>query len=200
MHFLQVAATAVSLLAVHSTAAAIPSDEIADTVFLESSVDAISLEPRATTSNTWTDSILSTHNAARAKYGAKALTLNTALNASTTAYAAQCVFAHSKQDPAGQYGENLYASTSSTTGMKDAVNSWVAEVAKYNYSKPEFSSATGHFTQVVWKNTKTVTCAIASCKKGTIFADYASKYIVCRYTPPGNYVGQFAANVGKPVS
>jgi pathogenesis-related protein 1 len=200
MHFFKVAATAVSLLAAHTTAAAIPSDEIADTITLESSVDAISLEPRAATADAWSASILSTHNAARTKYGAKALTLNTAMNASTTAYAAKCVFAHSTQNPAGQYGENLFASTASTTGMKDAVNNWVAEVAKYNYSKPEFSAATGHFTQVVWKNTKTVTCAMASCKKGTIFADYASKYIVCRYTPPGNYAGQFAANVGKPVS
>jgi pathogenesis-related protein 1 len=104
------------------------------------------------------------------------------------------------QTPAGQYGENLYAGTAATTGINDAVSNWMGEVVNYNYSNPGFSSTTGHFTQVVWKATKQVTCALAACPKGTIFANYASRYIVCRYLPPGNYIGQFAQNVGRPVT
>ncbi|KAF8990188.1 CAP domain-containing protein, partial [Cyathus striatus] len=57
-------------------------------------------------------------------------------------------------------------------------------------NSPGFSSASGHFTQVVWKSTTSVACAITSCPAGTIFGQ-ASKYVVCRYAPPGNYPGQF---------
>ena len=81
--------------------------------------------------------------------------------------------------------------------------------AKYDYNHPGFSSATGHFTQVsfsskfplwpelidgypqvVWKGSKQVACAIANCGAGTIFGQ-PSKMIVCRYSPPGNVLGQF---------
>ncbi|KAJ3860063.1 CAP domain-containing protein, partial [Lentinula novae-zelandiae] len=53
---------------------------------------------------------------------------------------------------------------------------------------PTFSSSTGHFTQVVWKSTTSVACAIATCN----FLGNGTGYLVCRYDPPGNYLGQFA--------
>jgi uncharacterized protein YkwD len=31
---------------------------------------------------------------------------------------------------------------------------WYNEISKYNFNSPGFSSGTGHFTQVVWKNSK----------------------------------------------
>lgn len=64
------------------------------------------------------------------------------------------------------------------------------EASKYDYNHPGFSSATGHFTQVVWKGSKQVACAIANCGAGTIFGQ-ASKYVVCRYSPAGNVIGHF---------
>ena len=44
--------------------------------------------------------------------------------------------------------------------------------------------------QVVWKSTTQVACAVANCAAGTIFSQ-PSNFVVCRYTPPGNYAGQF---------
>lgn len=64
------------------------------------------------------------------------------------------------------------------------------EASKYDYNHPGFSSGTGHFTQVVWKGSKQVACAIANCGAGTIFGQ-ASKYVVCRYSPAGNIIGHF---------
>ncbi|KIY73823.1 PR-1-like protein, partial [Cylindrobasidium torrendii FP15055 ss-10] len=125
-----------------------------------------------------------------AKYGASSLTWNPSLYAATLAWAQACNFQHST--PNGAYGENLAASTSSTYNVQNAVTDWMGEAAQYNYNSPGFSSATGHFTQVVWKGTTQVACAVASCAADKIFPGRTSQYVVCRYTPPGNYNNQFA--------
>ena len=59
--------------------------------------------------------------------------------------------------------------------------------AQYNASNPQPS----HFTQVVWKGTTQVGCAVATCNN--IFpAKYGpAKYYVCEYYPQGNIIGQF---------
>ena len=44
--------------------------------------------------------------------------------------------------------------------------------------------AVGHYTQIIWRNTKSVGCAVANASNGS------ARY-VCRYDPPGNYVGQY---------
>lgn len=48
--------------------------------------------------------------------------------------------------------------------------------------------ATGHFTQVVWKESQKLGVGVARSSSGRV-------YVVAQYTPPGNYLGQFQANV-----
>jgi len=51
---------------------------------------------------------------------------------------------------------------------------------------------TGHFTQVVWKGSQ---------KLGVGFAyssDRKKVYVVAHYSPPGNFIGQYAQNVLRP--
>lgn len=82
--------------------------------------------------------------------------------------------------------------------------------ALYDFNKPGYSSATGHFTQIVWKGTGKIGCASASCADGTIFTGYRanSTYVVCEYQAPGNVVSSdpartaqiFTANVGPKVA
>jgi len=44
---------------------------------------------------------------------------------------------------------------------------------------------TGHFTQVVWKGSKEVGMGVSS----------DGHFVVCNYSPPGNWTDNFAANV-----
>ena len=90
----------------------------------------------------------------------------------------------------GPYGENLawrWTSNSSddlywTTAR--AVDAWYDEVYDpgYNFNNPGTSSGTGHFTQVVWKD---------SCRVGCGIAGFGEQYVVCRYDPPGNFRGRY---------
>ena len=92
---------------------------------------------------------------------------------------------HSSSDERKGAGENLamYGSTDpedkklSTTSL--ATDMWYAEVKDYDFDNPGFSMNTGHFTQVVWKDTKKVGFG------------YAGKYVVGRYEPTGNMMGDF---------
>lgn len=50
--------------------------------------------------------------------------------------------------------------------------------------------STGHFTQVVWRDTE---------EMGVAFAKHGNKlYVVANYYPPGNYQGRFNENVPPP--
>ena len=97
------------------------------------------------------------------------------------------VLQHSNNKYKGNYmGENLYMTTGSSVTGNDAVDLWYDEVKKYNFKKQGFSMETGHFTQLVWKNSKSLGCGVA-CKKGC--------FVTCNYYPAGNYENQYTQNV-----
>ncbi|KAF9019551.1 hypothetical protein BDZ89DRAFT_1072952 [Hymenopellis radicata] len=77
----------------------------------------------------------------------------------------------------GNYGENLYATTAQGG---DQIK---------GQQQPVFSSATGHFTQVVWKS---------QCAAGTIFGRTPASTSYAAI-PSRNYAGQFGDNVGRHV-
>jgi uncharacterized protein YkwD len=146
------------------------------------------------------DQVLADVNASRAKYDARPLTWNDGLFPSADQWARACRFQHS--DSRGRYGQNLYATsaaTSATDAIREAFKSWMTEASKYNYNNPGFSSATGSFTQMVWKGTTQLAVSVAQCPADTILP-FASYFVVARFTPPGNYLGQFPQNVGRRVA
>ena len=81
-------------------------------------------------------------------------------------------------------GENIYASSGGATGA-DAVQLWAAEKANYDYATNTCNGVCGHYTQVVWRDTQKVGCALYSCAG----LQYPST-IVCDYGPGGNIGGQ----------
>lgn len=80
-------------------------------------------------------------------------------------------------------GENIYASGGTATAQ-GAVNLWAAEKANFTY--PTTCNGTcGHYTQIVWRDSLHVGCALHNCAG----LQYPST-IVCNYGPGGNYGGQ----------
>ena len=142
------------------------------------------------------------HNGYRAKHGVPRLAWSTTLAQSAQAYADQCVWGHSGKSGVG---ENLYATSQlgssgdpSQSPARTSVQAWYQEIYQYNYQAPGFSPATGHATQVLWKSTAYLGCGIAVCPG--LFNGWTMAYVVCQYSPPGNYIGQFAQNVFPPVA
>ena len=83
-------------------------------------------------------------------------------------------------------GENIYWSDYAST-PKEVVDEWASEKKYYHGGKIKSSKVSkyGHYTQVVWYNTKFVGCGRAKCKNG-------DEIWVCNYSPAGNYLGEKA--------
>eukprot|EP00775_Hariotina_reticulata_P005869 gene5869-6110_t len=120
---------------------------------------------------------------------------------SQASYAANCVFRHGSSGA----GENLYATSDVNVGtpfaLMNAVDLWYKEISQYNFNAGQFSGATGHFTQLVWKASNQVGCAAQVCSQGIGGTSWSQGiFVVCRYTPPGNVIGRFRENVLPPVN
>ena len=112
------------------------------------------------------------------------------------AWAAQCISSNGQlldHDPnrtnvAGyQYiGENIFAAGGSATAQA-AVDLWAAEKSFYDYATNTCASGhtCGHYTQLVWRTTLNVGCALHACPS----LAYPNT-IVCDYGPGGNFGGQ----------
>jgi len=81
-------------------------------------------------------------------------------------------------------GENIYASGGTATAQ-GAVDLWAAEKANYTYSTNTCSGVCGHYTQIVWRTSLHVGCALHNCPG----LQYPST-IICNYGPGGNYSNQ----------
>lgn len=136
---------------------------------------------------------LAAHNQLRQLHSAPALVIDEKLNIMAQRWAEQLakkdIVEHS---PDTSVGENIYAAWGSGNPFdvhgKTAVQAWYDEIKLYKFAKPGFSMETGHFTQVVWKNTVSLGCGKARSTTGKV-------YVVCNYEPQGNFLNQFQDNV-----
>ncbi|KAI0695765.1 PR-1-like protein [Cerioporus squamosus] len=133
---------------------------------------------------------LSAHNTVRSQHRVSPLSWSGDLAAKAQTWANKCTFQHSG-GKLGPYGENLAAGTGSSYGIGPAIKSWTDEVSQYNAKSPQPS----HFTQVVWKGTTQVGCAVQTCNNIFDPKYGPAKFYVCEYYPQGNIIGQFPQNV-----
>ena len=151
------------------------------------------------------DTMVQAHNTWRTEVGTPPIVWSTELETKAAQWAKvlqqkNCAMQHSGP------GENLYwASGQKHANSKDkngnwiwqvtlqniteegVVNSWAEEKQWYQHAtnrcKAPRGQSCGHYTQVVWKDTSKVGCAMAACKD-------KSQIWVCNYTPVGNIVEQ----------
>ncbi|XP_074753892.1 Golgi-associated plant pathogenesis-related protein 1 [Athene noctua] len=147
-------------------------------------------------SKQFAEEVLKAHNDYRKKHGVPPLKLCKKLNRGAQQYAEELattrVLKHSSESANGRYGENLAWASYDQPG-KDVADRWYSEIKNYSFQNPGFSSGTGHFTAMVWKNTKKMGVGKASASDGSTF-------VVARYDPAGNVVnpGYYEENVLPP--
>lgn len=138
------------------------------------------------------EQLLEKHNYYRVKHSTSNLVRNSEMEEIAQSYSEYLsendIFEHSTNTYNGNYmGENLYAGQLRSNIWEACTDLWYSEIKDYNFSNPGFAMNTGHFIQVVWKNTQQIGCGMG-CKNNNC-------KITCNYYPGGNYLGQFADNV-----
>ncbi|CEP64177.1 CAP domain-containing protein LALA0_S10e04170g [Lachancea lanzarotensis] len=161
-----------------------PSSSVAPST--SSSSAAASSSSSSSASSGFASTVLNVHNAKRALHqDTSSLSWSDELATYAQNYADNYDCSGSLTHSGGPYGENLACGYSA----EGSVEAWYDEIKSYDYSNPGFSSATGHFTQVVWKSTSQVGCGIKQCGGST------GDYVICSYKAAGNFIGQFPENV-----
>ena len=130
----------------------------------------------------YSQAMLQAHNAVRAQVGVAPLVWSSQLAGVAQEWADRLLatnsFAHR---PSNRYGENLYTISGGMASPGDVIDAWVSEAQGYNFSRNTCSGVCGHYTQIVWRQTRAVGCAVASSGYRQIW--------VCNYDPPGNVIG-----------
>jgi uncharacterized protein YkwD len=136
--------------------------------------------------------VLAAHNRERATLGVAPLQWNENLEASAKAWADHLAatggFEHAPEAKVDPEGENLWAGSKGYYSTERMVDGWIREKRFYksglfpNNSTTGHVSDVGHYTQLIWRDTTQVGCAVATGSREDV--------LVCRYSQAGNYVGE----------
>ncbi|XP_075980981.1 uncharacterized protein LOC142979738 isoform X2 [Anticarsia gemmatalis] len=144
------------------------------------------------------DEFLHAHNDYRRKHGVPPIELSKKLCKYADEWA-KTLAKKGKTDHRDQneYGENIFSAWSSDPNFsvsgRDPVDKWYSEVKNHRFGKEPTDLSSGHFSQVVWEDSKEVGVGAAKSKDGQI-------YVVANYFPPGNVIGSFATKVKPPIN
>ena len=136
------------------------------------------------------DEILAAHNRVRGdlRVPATPLRWSSSLAREAHSVAAECRFRHSH----GPHGENLYARAQPTRPRR-VVKAWAGEASDFSLASNRCADdeICGHYTQMIWGDSRAVGCAVHQCSTGSPFDGWTEWTLwVCEYDPPGNIRGQ----------
>lgn len=134
---------------------------------------------------------LAAHNVERQRLDQSALVWDNALARDADIWAKKLAAMRSfEHDTQKKQGENLWQGSKGEYSPEDMVALWIEERALFKNGKfPDVSTSgkwedVGHYTQLIWHGTTHVGCALAANDEDDV--------LVCRYSPPGNWVGDFS--------
>jgi len=135
--------------------------------------------------------LLAMHNVERARWRLPPLQWDPRLAASAGAYGPALArlgrLQHSPPAARRGQGENLWMGTRGAFSPEQMVGGWLSERSDFRPGVfPQVSesgnwSRVGHYSQIVWRQTTHVGCAIHSSR--------AWDFLICRYAPAGNVIG-----------
>lgn len=136
--------------------------------------------------------LLAVHNRERAQHDLPPMRWSPLLEESARQWAMHLAssgrFEHAPAGLRQAQGENLWAGTKNAYSLEDMVDAWAEEKRYFKPGRFPYNSTTGrvsdvgHYTQLVWRDTREVGCAKA--------AGLNEEVLVCRYGQPGNFIGE----------
>lgn len=152
---------------------------------------------------TMVETIMAAHNDERRHWNVPPLTWDARLAADARSHAhllaqkgyLQHASMEGRPDP---QGENLWMGTRDAFGYEQMMAGFLDERRHYKpRAIPDISKTgnwldTGHYSQIIWRTTTSVGCALASNRE--------FDFLVCRYSPAGNIWGMRADEGGPAVT
>ncbi|KIW79552.1 hypothetical protein Z517_06164 [Fonsecaea pedrosoi CBS 271.37] len=156
-------------------------------------------------SSDYQQGILDSHNMHRDNASVPHLSWSDEMASIAAQIAASCVYAHDTSTGGGGYGQNIGAGAppSDIPAMitNEMYNGEINFYPSYG-GEPDMSNFEkwGHYSQIVWKSTSSVGCATQYCPNGlaNTGGNVSPYFTVCNYSPPGNFGGEYGANVLQP--
>ncbi len=137
---------------------------------------------------------LALHNAERGRLGLPPLVWSCRLAQEAAGWAEVLAqrgqLEHASKDVRGASGENLWMGSAGGFTVAHMVGRFIEERDLYRHSRfPDISRTgdwkdAGHYSQVVWRDTSELGCALANGSGRDV--------LVCRYHPAGNVEGRIA--------
>ena len=140
------------------------------------------LQSDARGGDTTAEQMLEAHNRYRAEVKVPPLTWSTQLAERAQKWAQGLIDRNAWAHQGGEFGENLFEVSGGPGTPASVVNAWVSERSDYDHETNSCRGRCGHYTQVVWRDTKQVGCGVARKDRREVW--------VCNYSPPGNIVGE----------
>uniref|UniRef100_A0AAY4A7P5 LCCL domain-containing protein n=1 Tax=Denticeps clupeoides TaxID=299321 RepID=A0AAY4A7P5_9TELE len=161
--------------------------------------------------------ILDLHNKLRGQVYPQASNMeymvwDTELERSAENWAYTCRWEHGPAHLLTQIGQNLGAHWGRDRPPTFHVQAWYDEVQHFSYPYPQECNphcpyrcsgpVCTHYTQLVWATSNRIGCAINVCYNMNVWGMIWAKavYLVCNYSPPGNWWGHAPYKHGAPCS
>ncbi|XP_054841170.1 cysteine-rich secretory protein LCCL domain-containing 1 [Eublepharis macularius] len=162
-------------------------------------------------------SILDLHNKLRGQVYPQAsnmeyMTWDVELERSAQSWAETCLWEHGPAGLLPSIGQNLGAHWGRYRPLTFHVQSWYDEVRDFSYPYPQECNpycpyrcsgpVCTHYTQVVWATSSRIGCAVNLCHNMNVWGQIWPKaiYLVCNYSPKGNWWGHAPYKHGRPCS